>query len=149
VRPTSTSWTGGVPARTRFADAYPLLLIGAASLADLNARLGAACRAPLPMNRFRPNLVVDGIEAFEEDYAESLQAGAAVIKPVKPCARCPIPSIDQASGIRGPDPLDILQGYRARPQLDGAACFGMNCIVTAGAGSTLHVGQELGVTLAF
>lgn len=149
VRPTSATWTGGVAAATRFADAYPLLLVGAASLADLNGKLAAAGRAPLPMNRFRPNLVVDGIEAFEEDYLAALRAGAVEIRPVKPCARCPIPSVDQASGVPGPDPLDILQGYRAKQQLGGAACFGMNCIVVAGAGSVLRVGQALDVSLAF
>jgi uncharacterized protein YcbX len=149
VRPTSTKWTGGVPADTRFADGYPLLLAGAASLSDLNARLAAAGRAALPMNRFRPNLVVDGIEAFEEDYIETLTAGDVNLRPVKPCARCPIPAVDQATGVPGPDPLDILQAYRANPRMDGAVCFGMNCIVTAGAGGVLRVGQQLELTLAF
>lgn len=148
-RPTSTKWTGGVPAQTRFADAYPLLLIGDASLADLNRRLVAADRAPLPMNRFRPNLVVDGIDAYEEDYLDSLQAGELVIKPVKPCARCPIPSIDQATGIAGPDPLDVMLGYRANPRLEGAVCLGMNCIVAAGAPAELRLGQQLDAHLAF
>jgi uncharacterized protein len=149
VRPTSTKWTGGVPAQTRFADGYPLLLIGAASLADLNRRLAGAGRAPLPMNRFRPNLVVDGIEAYEEDYLDSLDAGGLAVKPVKPCARCPIPSIDQATGIAGPDPLDIMLSYRANPRMDGAVCLGMNCIVTAGDPGELHVGQVLQANLAF
>jgi uncharacterized protein YcbX len=149
VRPTSTRWTGGTPAAARFADAYPLLLVGAASLADLNRRLVAAGRAPLPMDRFRPNLVVDGIEAYEEDYVESFAAGPVRIRPVKPCARCPIPSVDQSTGERGPDPLDILQTYRGKPQLDGAPCFGMNCIVAAGAGAALAAGQQLDVALAF
>jgi uncharacterized protein YcbX len=149
VRPTSTKWTGGVPAQTRFADGYPLLLIGAASLADLNGKLAAAGREPLPMNRFRPNLVIEGIEAFEEDYLESLETGEFSIKPVKPCARCPIPSIDQATGLPGPDPLDILQAYRANSRMDGAVCFGMNCIVTAGASYRLRIGQELTPSLAF
>jgi hypothetical protein len=149
VRPTSVKWTGGVPAQTRFADAYPLLLIGQSSLDDLNLRLRAAGRDALPMDRFRPNLVVAGMEAFEEDYTASLSTGAAEIRPVKPCARCPIPSIDQATGVPGPDPLDILQTYRANPKLDGAVCLGMNCIVSAGAGSGLRVGQELAVELAF
>jgi uncharacterized protein YcbX len=149
VRATSTTWTGGVPAETRFADGYPLLLVGAASLADLNARLAVAGRDLLPMNRFRPNLVVDGIEAFEEDYTASFTAGDLVLRPVKPCARCPIPAIDQALGVPGPDPLDILQTYRANARMDGAVCFGMNCIVTAGAGSVLRVGQQLDAALAF
>jgi uncharacterized protein YcbX len=149
VRPTSTKWTGGVAAEARFADAYPLLLIGTASLADLNRRLCANGRAPLPMDRFRPNLVVDGIEAYEEDYLQALVAGSLVIKPVKPCARCPIPSIDQATGVHGPDPIDILLTYRANPRMDGAVCFGMNCIVTAGAPGLLRVGQPIDATLAF
>jgi uncharacterized protein YcbX len=101
------------------------------------------------MNRFRPNLVVDGIDAFEEDYIATITAGDVVLNPVKPCARCPIPAIDQATGVPGPDPLDILQAYRANPRMEGAVCFGMNCIVTSGAGAVLRVGQQLDVALAF
>ncbi len=148
-RSTSTKWTGGQAAETRFADGYPILVIGQASLDDLNARLAAAGRAPLPMNRFRPNLVVAGLEAFEEDYVESFDADGLALRPVKPCARCPIPAIDQATGIPGPDPLDILQSYRANPRMEGAVCMGMNAIVTAGEGGSLRVGQELDVRIAF
>lgn len=149
LRSTSTKWTGGVAAATRFADGYPLLAIGAASLADLNTRLLAAGRDAVPMNRFRANLVIDGIDAFEEDYTATFTAGDAVIAPVKPCSRCPVPSIDQASGVPGPDLLDILGTYRAIARMDGAICFGMNCIVTAGAGAALRVGQTLAAELAF
>jgi uncharacterized protein YcbX len=149
VRPTSTKWTDGVAARTRFADGYPLLLIGQASLDDLNARLVAAGRHALPMDRFRPNLVVDGLDACEEDFLATLTVGGVEIRPVKPCARCPIPSIDQATGVPGPDPLDILQTYRANPRMEGAVCLGMNCIVTAGAGSELHLGQTMATEIAF
>ncbi|AXA93774.1 MOSC domain-containing protein [Massilia sp. YMA4] len=145
----SPKWTGGVEAPTLFSDGYPLLVIGAESLRDLNGRLRAAGRDPLPMNRFRPNLVVDGIEAFEEDYVETFQLGEAVLKPVKPCPRCPMPSIDQETGQYGPDPLDILQGYRAKPEVDGAICFGMNNILLAGEGQRVEVGQPVDVTLAF
>ncbi|MBQ5961855.1 MOSC domain-containing protein [Massilia sp. ZL223] len=148
-RPTSTKWTGGTPSETRFADGYPLLLIGQASLDDLNAKLVAAGRAPLPMNRFRPNLVVEGIEAFEEDFVESFSTDGLSLRPVKPCARCPIPAIDQASGIPGPDPLDILQTYRANPRMEDAVCMGMNCIVQEGAGQVLRVGQHLDASIAF
>lgn len=149
VRPTSTKWTNGVPAQTRFADGYPLLLIGQASLDDLNARLVAAGRHALPMDRFRPNLVVDGLDTGEEDFLATLAVGGVEIRPVKPCARCPIPSIDQATGIPGPNPLDILQTYRVNPRMEGAVCLGMNCIVTAGAGSELHLGQDLATDIAF
>jgi uncharacterized protein YcbX len=149
VRATGGGWTGGVPQPTRFADGYPLLVIGAASLADLNDKLRRSGRPALPMDRFRPNLVIDGLGAFDEDYIDTFALGAAVIKPVKPCPRCPIPSIDQATGVAGPDPLDILQGYRRNPRLDDAVCFGMNCIEHAGAGERLFVGQDVVATLAF
>lgn len=145
----SARWTGDVPAPTLFSDGFPVLAIGSASLADLNHKLQAAGRAALPMNRFRPNLVIDGIGAFEEDYAAALRLGESVLKPVKPCSRCNIPAVDQASGVSGPDPLDILQSYRAKPELDGAICFGMNCIVTEGADRRIRVGQEIAVELAF
>jgi uncharacterized protein YcbX len=149
ARPTSEKWTGGAPSAALFADAYPLLLIGQAALDEINARLRAAGREALPMDRFRPNLVVIGTDPFEEDYTASFQAGAILIAPVKPCARCPIPAIDQATGIPGPDPLDILQSWRSKAILDGAVCVGMNCIVTEGAGGILRVGQPLEVSLSF
>jgi uncharacterized protein YcbX len=142
-------WTGDVEAPTLFSDGYPMLVIGAESLRDLNERLVRAGREALPMNRFRPNLVVDGIGAYEEDYVDTFRAGAAVLKPVKPCPRCPMPSIDQATGQFGPDPLDILQGYRAKPEVDGAICFGMNNILLEGDGQQVRVGQEIDVELAF
>jgi uncharacterized protein YcbX len=149
TRDVSQQWTNGVAATTLFSDGYPILVIGQASLDDLNDKLRGAGRAPLPMNRFRPNVVIDGIEAFEEDYVETFQLGDAVLKPVKPCPRCPMPSVDQATGEFGPDPLDILQSYRAKPELDGALCFGMNAILTAGNGQLVRVGQEIEVALAF
>lgn len=142
-------WTAGVAAPTLFSDGYPVLVIGAASLDDLNQKLRQAGRDALPMNRFRPNLVVDQLDAFEEDYTQQFALGATVLKPVKPCPRCPIPTVDQATGVVGPDPVDILRRYRAKPELDGAICFGMNCIVIAGGDELLQVGQEIGVTLAF
>jgi uncharacterized protein YcbX len=148
-RAVSATWTKGVQATTMFSDGYPMLVAGTASLEDLNQKLVAAGRQAIPMNRFRPNLVIDGIAAFEEDYAESFQLGEAVLKPVKPCPRCPMPSIDQATGEFGPDPLDILQSYRAKPELEGALCFGMNSILIAGEDQRVRVGQEIEVTLAF
>lgn len=148
-RPASTKWTGGTPSATRFADGYPILLIGQASLDDLNAKLSKAGRDQLPMNRFRPNMVVDGIDAFEEDFVATFIDGDIALRPVKPCARCPIPSVDQATGIPGPDPLDILQAYRANPRMDGAVTMGMNVIVESGIGRTLRVGQHFDAELAF
>ncbi|HEY0845344.1 MAG TPA: MOSC N-terminal beta barrel domain-containing protein [Noviherbaspirillum sp.] len=145
----SMAWTDGVEAPTLFSDGFPLLVISEASLADLNDKLKAHGRAPLPMRRFRPNIVISGIEAFEEDYAASLAVGAARLKPVKPCARCQIPSVDETTGEFGPDPLDILRTYRANPKVDGGIAFGMNTIVLEGTGEVLRIGQELDVSLAF
>lgn len=149
TRDVSQKWTNGVAAATLFSDGYPILVIGQASLDDLNDKLRGAGREPLPMNRFRPNVVIDGIEAFEEDYTETFRLGDAVLKPVKPCPRCPMPSVNQATGEFGPDPLDILQSYRAKPELEGALCFGMNAILTAGDSQLVRVGQEIEVELAF
>ncbi|WP_136413293.1 MOSC N-terminal beta barrel domain-containing protein [Herbaspirillum sp. ST 5-3] len=145
----STKWTDGVEAPTLFSDGFPMLVISEASLADLNGKLLAQGRAALPMNRFRPSIVVSDIAAFEEDYAESFSIGEAKLKPVKPCPRCPIPSIDQSTGEFGPDPLDILRGYRANARIDGGIAFGMNTILLEGEGQVLRVGQEVKVTLAF
>lgn len=148
-RTANTTWTQGVQAPTLFSDGFPLLVISEASLGDLNEKLKVQARDALPMNRFRPNVVIDGIDAFEEDYAESIKIGNAVLKPVKPCPRCPMPSIDQTTGIFGPNPLDILQGYRTNPKVDGGITFGMNAILLAGEGQLVRVGQEVEVTLAF
>jgi len=146
----NTKWTGDTLAPTRFADGYPLLLIAQASLEDLNRRAIAQGRQAVPMNRFRPNIVIDGVEAFEEDYAASylLQNGIQ-LRPVKPCPRCPIPAVDQLTGEVGASPVDILQSYRANPIVDGEITFGMNVILEQGAGLVLRVGDEVEMPIAF
>jgi uncharacterized protein len=148
-RVASGKWTGDVEAPTLFADAFPMLVISEASLADLNDKLKAQGRDVLPMNRFRPNIVISGIGAFEEDFTEAFRIGDARLKPVKPCSRCNMPSVDQSTGVPGPDPLEIMQSYRANPKLDGALTFGMNTILLEGEGQVVRVGQEVAVDLAF
>jgi len=148
-RVTSGKWTGGQGVPTRFSDGYPILVIGAASLDEINHHMAAAGRAALPMDRFRPNVVIDGLDAFEEDYVAHFNLGPASLQPVKPCPRCPIPSIDQRTGERGPDPLDVLQAFRRKKLLDDAVCVGMNCVVSAGVGTMLRVGQEVDAHWAF
>jgi uncharacterized protein YcbX len=148
-RLTSGKWTNGEQHPTLFSDGYPILVAGAGSLQDLNEKLAKQGRAPLPMNRFRPNLVIGDLDAFEEDYAEQLRIGEAALKPCKPCSRCPMPSVDQTTGEFGPDPLDILQSYRAKAEVDGGICFGMNAVVTTGDGVKLRVGDQIEVTLSF
>ena len=141
----SAKWTGEVQAPIELADGFPLLVTSTASLAELNARLAAVGHAPVGIERFRANIVLDGVHAHDEDRVDELvvaTAGGEVrLKLVKPCARCPIPNVDPATGDSSPAVLDALQGYRADPRLDGALTFGMNAIVLAGAGQTLRVGD--------
>ncbi|MCI1005885.1 MOSC N-terminal beta barrel domain-containing protein [Herbaspirillum sp. C7C8] len=148
-RACSPRWTGDYRATTQFSDGYPLLVIGQASLDELNTRLAAKGAPVLPMDRFRPNLVIAGLEAYEEDFIDTLRLGSAdrpvQLKLVKPCARCPIPGIDQRSGQRDPqwpdEPLDTLSTYRANARVGGGITFGQNAIVIAGEGGQIEVGQ--------
>jgi uncharacterized protein YcbX len=142
-------WTNGRDFATYFADGYPMLLISDASLVDLNLKLANQGRPALPMNRFRPNLVIAGVDAFEEDYAETIKIGDALLQPIKPCSRCTIPAVDQATGMPGLDPLDILQSYRANPKMDGGISFGMNVVMLQGEGHLLELRQEVTIELAF
>jgi uncharacterized protein YcbX len=140
-RASNREWTGEIEALNRFSDGYPILLISQSSLADLNDRLMENGREALPMNRFRPNIVLDGVGPYEEDYMEALAGNGVRLKPVKPCPRCPIPSIEQTTGEFGPDPLDILSQYRD-DERTGGVVFGQNMVVLEGQGQMLKVGQE-------
>jgi hypothetical protein len=104
-----------------FADGFPFLLISEASLQDLNERLDE----PVPMNRFRPNLVVSGCEAFAEDAWRQIRIGSIPFQVAKPCSRCVITMVDQTQGIRGKEPLQTLAQYR---RWDGQIWFGQNLI---------------------
>jgi uncharacterized protein YcbX len=107
--------------RVAFADAYPLLLISQASLDDLNRRL----ERPVPMNRFRPNLVVDGVAPFAEDGWARIAIGGVPFDVVKPCARCEVPTIDQDTAIRGQEPIRTLAKFR---RVGNDVYFGQNLI---------------------
>lgn len=121
-----------------FADGFPLLLIGQASLEDLSSRVGR----PLEMLRFRPNLVIEGSAAFAEDQWRRIRIGDLEFRVVKPCSRCILTTIDPQTGERSADrePLATLQKYRA--QADGAM-FGQN-LVNDGSGH-LQVGMPVTV----
>jgi len=109
------------------------------------------------MDRFRPNVVLSGLEAYEEDYLDTLTFGPAgrevVLKLVKPCARCPVPGIDQQTGLRNaqwPDePLDTMATYRVNERVGGGLTFGQNAIVVQGWDNLLGVGQDVVGELAF
>lgn len=104
-----------------FADGYPILLISEASLEALNQKL----ETPVLMNRFRPNLVVTGTEPFEEDGWREIEVDGLRFAVVKPCARCTMTTIDQASGERGKEPLKTLASFRT---LKNKVLFGQNLI---------------------
>lgn len=154
-RRSSARWTGGVEALNQFSDGYPLLVLSEASLAGLNDKLQAAGAAPVGMERFRPNIVLgpssagatNALSAHDEDRLGELmistEQGLARLKPVKPCARCPIPNIDPATALSSPEVNDMLQTYRQDPRLDGALSFGMNLVRLDGDDHLLRVGQAV------
>jgi uncharacterized protein len=138
----SPEWTQGSRATTEFSDGYPILVISRASLADLNSRLPK----PLPMERFRPNLVLEGLEAFDEDRIHELRAGDITLRLVKPCTRCSITTTDQQAGaVDGDEPLRTLKSYRFDRELRGVT-FGQNAIVLGGTGRELRRGERFDIT---
>jgi uncharacterized protein YcbX len=133
------AWTGDIEAENRFSDGFPILAVNAASLTDLNSRLAS----PLPMNRFRPNIVLDGLQPYDEDRIDELHGDGVRLRLVKACTRCRITLTDQNTGeVDGEEPLRTLQSYRYDALLHGV-CFGQNVIVVEGAGATLRRGQSL------
>jgi uncharacterized protein YcbX len=139
-------YPGAVDAPFKFADAFPLLVTTTSSLAALNQRLLRQGEGAVTMSRFRPNIVLDGPPAFEEDYFKLLRIGPIAIRPVKPCARCSVPGVDPATGEQSAAVTDALAAMRATP--DGVM-FGVNAIVVDGADATLRVGDPVDVQLRF
>lgn len=125
-----------MPMNVSFADAYPYLLLGETSLADLNTRLAE----PVPMNRFRPNIVFGGGAPYQEDTWSDLLIGGVSFRGIKPCGRCIMTTTDQNTGQRhsGGDPLKTLATYRSQ---GNKVLFGMN-LITTGTG-IIKVGDEL------
>lgn len=121
-------YAGDSGAHTYFADGYPVLVANAASLDDLNARLEARGERALPMDRFRPNIVVGGLAPFAEDHIDTWTLGDVVLRAVKPCTRCQVTTTDQVTAEVGLEPLRTLGEYRMDARLDGIT-FGMNAIV--------------------
>jgi uncharacterized protein len=134
----------GERAHTGFADGYPFLVATTASLAALNRALEASGGEALPMNRFRPNLVIEGAEPFAEDGWRDIGGDGWRLGLRKPCQRCRITTVDQVSGeIRHPgEPLKTLMALKPRLAFQGAF-FGQNAILLAGEGQTLRVGDRV------
>lgn len=122
-----------------FADAFPFLLISQESLDDLNSRLAE----PVPMNRFRPNLVLEGCSAYEEDTWATVTIGNVRFRVAKPCSRCAVPTVNQENGIRSSEPILTLSTYRT---IGGKVYFGQN--LTHDVQGLLTVGDEVHVTRA-
>lgn len=138
-RRSNPSWTGDVQALNQFSDGYPWLMISEASLADLNSRLPQ----PLPMNRFRPNIVIAGARPYAEDRIREVHCGPVTLRPVKGCTRCVITTTNQQTAMReGDEPLQTLRSYRFDRKLKGVV-FGQNLIATRGIGAQLSIGDVL------
>lgn len=136
-RQADPSYAGSRPAPITFVDGFPLLVCNQASLDALNERLGAT----LPMDRFRPNLVLSGLEPFAEDRIATVRIGAVRVRLVKPCTRCVIPSRDQQTGRADIDPLPALRAFRYDPTLRGVT-FGVNALIEEGCGESIEQGTE-------
>ena len=146
-RLSSLQWTGGLEVPNQFNDGFPLLVIGEASMAELNAKLQGGGHGAVGIERFRPNIVLAGLEPQDEDRLDLMRIAAdgqeVLLRPVKPCPRCTIPNVDPATAEVDPQVSDMLQSYRKNDRLQGAVTFGMNAIVLQGADRTLRVGQSV------
>jgi len=131
---------GITPAPVSFPDAYPLLVCNTASLAELNRRMGSD--GPVPMDRFRPNVVIDGWESFVEDQYTGIAIDDVRLRLVKACARCSTTTIDQQSGAASANPLPALRRFRFDRALRGVT-FGQNAVIVAGIGHALSVGSQV------
>jgi uncharacterized protein len=132
-RASNVKWTKGQEALNQFSDGYPVLVLSEGSLNELNERLNKAGHASVGIERFRPNIVLSGLEAHDEDRTDQLliatPQGDVQLGLVKPCPRCPIPNVNPHTAISSPEVGQMLQTYRQDRRVDGAITFGMNAIV--------------------
>ncbi|HEY6824512.1 MAG TPA: MOSC N-terminal beta barrel domain-containing protein [Steroidobacteraceae bacterium] len=120
------AFAGTAPAPVGFADGFPVLVCNQASLEDLNTRLPQR----IPMERFRPNVVLEGLPAWAEDRIDALTVDGVTLRLVKPCSRCTIPSIDQQTGEPSTDPAPVLRQFRFDKKLHGVT-FGENAVLVS------------------
>ena len=146
-------WTGTLDAENAFADGFPILVASTAGLDEFNRRLVARGEPAVTMARFRPNLVLDGLDAHGEDALDEITFatadGPVRLKLVKPCTRCTIPDVDPATGEPGHAVGDVLASYRADARMDGALTFGMNAVIVEGIERVLRTGLSGHATFAF
>ena len=139
-RRANPAFAGPTPAPVSFADGFPILVCNAASLAHLNTRMPT----PIGMERFRPNIVLEGLEPFEEDRISELRFDSVTLRLVKPCTRCVITSTDQLTGAPSTNPLPVLRSFRFDKALMGVT-FGENAIIARGVGQLLKRGATCSV----
>lgn len=141
LRMSDPAWTEGREVSTLFSDGYPLLVLSRASIADLSGRVGQE----LPVERFRPNVLLDGVAPYAEDAATHLLSGEVRLALTKACTRCVITTIDHENGQRtGEEPLRTLRAYRFDPQLRGVV-FGRNAYAETGVGRKLVRGAPASI----
>lgn len=107
--------------KVSFADGYPILITSMTSLAELNSRL----QTPIPMNRFRANIIVDGEAPFAEDKWNRIKIGEVLLRAAKPCARCQVITTNQNTGLRNKEPLTALSEFR---KVNNKVLFGLNLV---------------------
>lgn len=134
--------------QTAFADGFPFLIASEASLNTLNTKLSEQ----IPMDRFRPNILLGGCGAFAEDNWKTISLAGMTMAVVKPCSRCTIPNVDQLTGTSNPAPSAALKTFRTgsalgldNPKWKREVFFGQNVDHAGQAGATVSVGQEVRV----
>ena len=140
------AWTGDIKAENAFSDGFPILVTSTASLDEMNRRLRLAGQPDITLARFRPNLVLDGLDAHGEDHLDEIafrtSQGDIRLKLVKPCTRCFIPDVDPLTAAPGHAVGDVLASYRADRRMQGALTFAMNAVIVSGIESSLTVGMK-------
>ena len=154
LRRADAAWAGVAEAPTAFVDQFPLMVASTASLAELNRRLIQAGHDAVTMRRFRPNIVLDGLqEPHGEDFLDELTIdspdGPVLLKLTRPCTRCSIPDVDPDSATVDHRVNDMLSQYRADARMGGALTFGRHAVVLAGIEHRLRVGASVRATLDF
>jgi uncharacterized protein YcbX len=138
-------WSGAVAAQIAFADGFPLLVAGRASLDELNRRLADHGHGEVSMARFRPNIVLDSLPAHAEDALDEIvfatEDGPVRLRLVKPCAQDAIVDVDPATGQVDSAVLRTLMSYRTHASALGKPTFGMNAVIVEGLECSLHVGS--------